>query len=124
MLPEWRVALMPNPSPGMEAEDDDVAHVESDQRILEVRVHFRPSARHLTIDDLDRIIVHELLHPLLDKVLDFEDALKQCISPAQWDAHLEYRGPHMEEFIDRVARLIVDPSYDKRTYYTRWSKES
>ena len=117
VIPEWRVAVMDHPPPGLDREY--VACAESDLSINEVRLFFKDEVRAMARHSADRIIVHELLHPALDRVLDHEDVLKEHVTPVLWNAYLDGRHATMEEFVNRMAHAIVDAHHGVLTNYTR-----
>lgn len=108
LAPELRVAFMDHPPPGDEHEDF-LGIVQTDWRISEARVYFTADLRRREPHEVDRVIVHELLHPLLDRVLDTVDVLEEHVPPAVWKAFRDARLEALEHFTDRMARAIADP---------------
>lgn len=119
VVPEWRVAVLDHPPPSLDPDRNYVACAESDLAINEVRLFFKPAILTMTQHSADRIIVHELLHPALDRVLDCEDVLEPHIAPSLWTAYLDGRLRTMEEFVDRMAHAIVDAHHGQPSTYTR-----
>lgn len=122
VCPEWRILLKNEPHPD-EATDERLqeacAYVQSDLTIAQIRAYFKDEVRTMDEAQRDRVIVHELLHPLLDRVLDHDEALHGYCPPPVLGAMIEQRRGDMEEFVDRMARLIVDPHHgDEGVYYT------
>jgi hypothetical protein len=118
LVPEWRVCLMTEPPPDHPM--DNVAGVmECDWTIAQIRVHIPDSTLQLDDRAIDRVIVHELLHAPLDQVLDHDEILEAHVAPSLWEAYREGRRSDMEQYNDRVARLIVDAVYGEPTFCTR-----
>lgn len=113
LAPELRVAFMDHPPPGHEAEDF-LGIVQTDWRVSESRIYFTKDLRKRDPHEIDRVIVHELVHPLLDRVLDTD------VPPAVWQAYRETRLNALEHFTDRVARAIADPENGIRPAFGTW----
>jgi hypothetical protein len=118
LCPEWRVAIMPDP-PSDAPDRPFVAVVEDDRRISEIRVHFANGALELSREDLDRVIVHELIHPLLNRVLAHAGALRPFVGEVTWTIYEEGRNDDEEELVNRLAHVIVEAYHGGVSYFTR-----
>lgn len=119
LAPELRVAFMDHPPPGDEAEDF-LGIVQTDWRISESRIYFTKDLRTRDPHEIDRVIVHELVHPLLDRVLDTDEVLEAHVPPAVWKAYRETRLAALEHFTDRIARAIADPENSIGPAFGTW----
>lgn len=106
ILPEWRVSLMHTPPPG--ASDDDYAGtVQVEAEIAEARVRIPDATLEHEPAAIDRVIVHELLHPLADQLHDAADPLEEQVASAVWEMFAAQRTLLEEQMIDRLARVVV-----------------
>ncbi|HYI80021.1 MAG TPA: hypothetical protein VEW67_04100 [Thermoleophilaceae bacterium] len=121
VVPEWRVALNDDPPPDHDM--DNVAGVmQSDWTIAELKIHFPDDTLELIDIKLDCIIVHELLHGALDRVLDHDEILRPHVAASLWIAYQGGRNGDMEEFNDRMARIIVNAVHGTSgAFCTRWA---
>lgn len=116
LCPDWRVSVMRTPHP--DAEEPFVAVVQSDLCVEEIRVYFKPELLEWkSLYDVDRVIVHELLHPLLDRVLDQDEVLQPMVAPPVWDMHIARRRDDMEQLVNRLAHVIVAGEHDDWPIY-------
>lgn len=118
ILPEWRVAIMGYPPPDP-PEGDWIAVVETDTRIFEARVHFKVELLERERAEIDRVIVHELVHVPLDPVLDLDSLLEPHVPQEVLEAYREARYVPLEQAVDRLAHLIADGHNDRPIYRTR-----
>ena len=110
MCPEWHVGVTDDDPGEVSGHDQEswVACTSNDLTIAEILIHYRPVLLTYKRRDIDRIIVHELTHSLLDRVLDHDRALEPHVGSVQWEIYRETRRPDMEEFVNRMAHCIVD----------------
>ncbi|HYH54010.1 MAG TPA: hypothetical protein VD761_07760 [Solirubrobacterales bacterium] len=112
LMPEWRVALFFEEPEGnirshhAHGQDDWVACSGSDPTIAEARLYVKPEVLTFDADQIDRIIVHELLHPLLDRVLGHAEVLRDYVPPPVFHAYEQGRIADEEELVNRIAHVI------------------
>jgi hypothetical protein len=112
LMPEWRVALHFGGPDGDErafhahGEDDWVACSASDVSIGEARLYVKKEVLDFDVESVDRIIVHELLHPLFNRVLDHVYLLQDYVPPPVWAAYMQGRIADEEEMVNRIAHVI------------------
>jgi hypothetical protein len=110
-MPEWRVAVIdgePESVRGHHTHDADdwVAASKGDVTIAEVDLRVKDEVLDFKPEAIDRILVHELLHPLLDRVLDHVELFRPYISDAVWEAYQQGLVADEEEFVNRIAHVI------------------
>lgn len=110
LLPEWRAGVRFGEPPDGVHRDDWAMCTVSDQTIPELTIWVRYDAIKDQADgDIDRMVVHELLHAPLDVVLNFGDqALEVYAGEMQLEIVKGLRRNEMEEFVNRMAHAIVD----------------
>ena len=109
MLPEWMVGVSFEEPDDPPRRDDWAACTASDPSVGEVRVHFRPKVLAQPAGEVDRLIVHELIHPMLDRILDpLDDALMPHAGEIMVETLRLVREPIVEEFVNRLTHLILD----------------
>lgn len=118
IIPELRVMLMDHPPPDDPDDGSYMAIVQTDWAISEARIFFCKELLRRDQAQVDRVIVHELLHPLLDRVLDTVEVLEEHVPPAVWRAFVETRRIELEHFTDRIAHQIADPVSDDDPFGT------
>lgn len=112
LMPEWRVALLDGEPDSVRSyhshgDDDWVACAQGDVTITEARLHVKEDVLGYEPQQIDRIIVHELIHPLLDRVLDHAELLREHVPPPLWEAFQRARMGDEEEFVNRIAHVIA-----------------
>lgn len=109
ICPEWHVRVTDAPADAVLSHDQDswIACTSNDLTVAEIIIHYKPELLEYRKIEIDRIIVHELIHPLLDRVLDHDQALAPHVSSIQFDSYKDVRRGDMEEFVNRVAHCIV-----------------
>lgn len=118
LCPGWRIVLE------REAWDEDLAaechaFVETEDEYAKARIWFRPESNKRPAWDVEITIVHELLHVALREVRDAADLLLPRVSSDIWQAHSKARNRAHEEFVDRLARVLVASEHDNwPTTYT------
>lgn len=113
LMPEWRVAVFIGDEPPgsvrshhAHGQDDWVACSNSDVTITEARLYVKDEVPDFDPDQIDRIIVHELLHPLLDRVLDHVEVLRDYVPPPVMHAYEQGRVADEEELVNRIAHVV------------------
>lgn len=115
LAPEWTIILRRDePDPGPDR-DDWGACVMPDLDLGELVIYVRPVVLEQRAAEVDRVIVHEILHGLLDRVLDYDEVLEEQIAPATMRVYRTARRHAMEELVDRLARTVARGSGDWRT---------
>jgi hypothetical protein len=101
-------------------EDDWVACSSSDLSIGEARLYVKKEVLNFDDESIDRIIAHELLHPLLDRVLDHVHLLREYVPSPVFDAYMQGRTGDEEELVNRLAHVIsTHGEHGKSPYLTK-----
>lgn len=109
ICPEWSVCITDAPTDDVsEGTDDWIACTNNNLAIAEIVIHYRPSLLTYSKKEIDRIIVHELIHPLLDRVLDHDEVLGPLVGSVKFAMYQNARRGDMEEFVNRMAHCIVN----------------
>lgn len=127
-MPEWRVRLNAEPPERVRTyhahgDDDWVAACLGDLTVATADLHVKDEVLECSPEEIDRILVHELIHPLLDRVLDHVEILRDHVPPAVWDAYEGARTGDEEEFVNRLSHVIASHGeHGMSPYGTREAK--
>lgn len=87
--------------------EDSVGVCQSDLTVEEIRVWLSDDLLEWPPYDADRVIVHELLHALVNRVVDHDENLRAFVTPAQFETYREGRLGDEEQLVNRLAHALV-----------------